>query len=303
MSDQPEPPQLEPSTFRFFLNVREAFPYEVATLPTKDWNMSSDTIKALELLPESERSAVLRFFRQCDAALCLGSLLLKHLAIVRGCGVSWSKSHITQERHISNGKPFYAPGGVQFNVSHHGEVVVLVGSTKPGTKVGIDVVKVDVESQRKALDREHGFDGWVRVYEEMFSQQELEDMSRAFSDEPSLDEAGLLRQKLRFFYANWACKEAYIKMTSDALGADYLRELHFDSVVLPEPSTETRPWVWGGTTQTFVRLGDRPVEGVRMEIRALGQDYMVATAISDEAAIPPYEEIRLYRDILPFAEG
>ena len=288
--------------FRLILNARQAFPYPPRGTKTSTltWSSSPGVSKALSILPEHEQAAVLRYYHPSDAALSLGSLLLKHLAITRACGVSWEESEISQTRDVQNGKPYFKPGGVEFNVSHHGDVVVLVASTKPGLKVGIDVVKVDTERDRRGLDQGGGFAGWVRNFGDAFSDRETKTMVESYSQDSSLDKETLLRKRLRLFYANWAFKEAYIKMTGDALMAKWLKDLEFTKVEppgTPDPETVDGRMAWGDVTSTPIVLEGNPVEKVKIELQTLGEDYMVATSISEEERLPGFEEIEIPQSI------
>lgn len=78
------------------------------------------------------------------------------------------------------------------------------------------------------------------------------------------------------FYTYWALKEAYIKMTGEALLAPWLRELEFTDVVVPEPSEESpcsQPYT---AIKTWLR--GELVEDVRIEVVAFGDEYLIATA-------------------------
>jgi 4'-phosphopantetheinyl transferase len=112
------------------------------------------------------------------------------------------------------------------------------------------------------------------------------------------DEAARIKAKLRKFYTHWALKEAYIKMTGEALLADWLRELEFRDVVAP-PVSEEGAWgtvVWssgyvrgeggqgagGGEREEegfeVLFKGSR-VRGVTMGVRFLGREWIVATCV------------------------
>ena len=298
------PGRIDP-VFRLYLNAREAFPYPSPATTTKDWDWrSSPNIRtALLMLPPAEQAAVFRYYRRGDASLALGSFLLKHLAIVRACGVPWAASSITADPAVSNGKPFYAPGGVAFNVSHHGDAVVLAASTRPGARVGIDVVKVDLAKDRPALAREGGFEGWLRLFRDMFAPAETRALAAACTGDARLRGDELLQARLRHFYAHWACKEAYIKMTGDALGADFLQALEFTSVAVPQPSplAEQASGARGEATTTRVKIHGSLIDGVKIELQAIGKDYMVATAVQGDDTIPDFEVVDLVRDVLPHA--
>lgn len=85
-----------------------------------------------------------------------------------------------------------------------------------------------------------------------------------------------MKAGLRLFYTYWALKEAYIKMTGEALLASWLRELEFTDVVAPVPTpgsawsspySGVRTWLYG-----------KEVKDVRIEVVAFEQDYIIATA-------------------------
>ena len=294
--------ELQRPVFRLLLNAREAFPYPSATTLTRDWDWRSNSLiaAAVNLLPEHEQTTVLRYYRCSDVALSLGSHLLKHLAIVRACGVRWAESHITVDRDTDNGRPYYAPGGLVFNVSHHGELVVLVGSTRPGAQVGIDVVKVDLERDGAAVAREGGFAAWSRMFRDAFSDGELACFAGA--DFPQMSGEQLLRERLRLFYAHWACKEAYVKMTGDALGADFLKILEFQDVRVPRPATHVESHETPGEVAvTQATMSGTVVEGTLIYIQAIGQDYMVATAIQGEDFVSGFHKVDLLREVLSHA--
>ena len=285
-------------TFRIFIDAKKAFswpPPEWKT-PTKEWASSPPVAAALNLLPVTEQEAVLRYFRPSDAALSLCSRLLKHYAIARACHVPWRETEVSQERETRNGKPYYKKGGVEFNISHHGQIVALIATSDPGVQVGIDVVQVDKERDQKGLDKEGTFAGWVKIFKDVFSERELKTLTMLEAEIPD-------PIKFKHFYMLWAQKEAYIKMTGDALMAQWLQQLEFTSQeppgagLLPQKSSGTT-WNWGDTVTSGVILHGKPVEGVRIEIDQLGSDYMVATAINDPQALPSFEGVKLDESLL-----
>lgn len=98
-------------------------------------------------------------------------------------------------------------------------------------------------------------------------------------------EEAVVQAKLRRFYTFWALKEAYIKMTGEALLAGWLRDLEFRNVKAPLVAEEGR---WGqveaGVENWF--RGQR-VEGLRVEVVGFGRDYVVAMVIG---GLGPQEE-------------
>ncbi|AEO65630.1 uncharacterized protein THITE_2112781 [Thermothielavioides terrestris NRRL 8126] len=147
--------------------------------------------------------------------------------------------------------------------------------------------------------------------------------------------------KLRAFYALWALREAYVKLTGDALMAPWLHELEFVDFRPPWPAAaplgaaaaaaaaaregqgqgqesggpggeeEEEPEVEPEVVRsTEIRFRGRKVEDVNMCLRSMGPDYMVATAVRtpgrpEEALgwrIGPYEVLSL-EEVLSFAES
>lgn len=127
-------------------------------------------------------------------------------------------------------------------------------------------------------------------------------------------EADAVKAGLRLFYTYWALKEAYIKMTGEALLAPWLRELEFTDVVAPGPVPESG---WS-KPYTGVRtwLHGKEVQDVRVEVEAFEADYLVATAArgrrigarsrDDSIDRDPWqvlEEINIEKDVAPCATG
>lgn len=70
-------------------------------------------------------------------------------------------------------KPIHVPaepGGqaLQFNVSHHGSLVALVGCSNPDVKVGTDVAMVSWDRDYPKV-MEEGFSSWSQSYNMVFS--------------------------------------------------------------------------------------------------------------------------------------
>lgn len=120
-----------------------------------------------------------------------------------------------------------------------------------------------------------------------------------------IDSNVIIEAKLRRFYTFWALKEAYVKMTGEALLADWLRDLEFREVRAPRAAAGSS--VWGELVRDVqVWRGNRRLKDVVMEIQAFERDYIIASAVSktdDESVeeFPPFEILDVDRDILPFA--
>ncbi len=91
---------------------------------------------------------------------------------------------------------------------------------------------------------------------------------------PPVGQAEAVAAKLRYFYTFWALKEAYIKMTGEALLAGWLRELEFRQVRVPAVAEEGRWGVVEAGVQVW--MGGRRVEGLRVEVVGFGREYVVA---------------------------
>ena len=287
------PPSPPPQPlFRFYINVSQSFPWPTNSRPSKEatqqWGQSEAISPTLSHLHPDEQHHVIQFHHAADASRSLGSLLLKHLAIMRGLNLPWRRATITQARTLRNGKPFYSPGGLDFNVSHHGNFVVCVASTLPGAKVGIDIVQVDLDKDSRRMG-DRGFAGWLESFSDVLSEAEKEqavDVARRDG----------MSAGLRMFYTVWACKEAYIKMTGEALMASYLKELAFPGLKVPLEASEEG--MWGeAVVSTGVVVNGKVVDGARIELVALGREYIVATAVDRVGdLLPAFETVRISED-------
>lgn len=217
--------------FRFILDVQLAFPIpaesaDSARTLTKDWSATTAPSRALELLSTEEQEAVLRFFRPEDAALALGSCLLKRLAVVKGASVTWHEAGSGMKR-AKNGKPIWngkedCRMSVEFNISHHGTMVVLIAAAAKREvahntrRVGIDITRVNVVKDTLAVRREGGFDRWVQIFKEVIPATELRHIVSG-SSSTVVDIEENLEVKLRRFYAHWTLREAYVKVSGRSL--------------------------------------------------------------------------------------
>ncbi|KAI9706435.1 MAG: hypothetical protein M1836_003441 [Candelina mexicana] len=311
--------------------------------------LKKNASRALRLLKPEEQAAVDRYFQIKDAKMCLASYLLKYLVIVRLGSVPWADVVLSEGR---SRKPCYVPKHsyrkpVQFNVSHQAGLVAMVGHGSGSSKVGVDIVCINERNGYGIIDSE-GFDGWVNMYREVFSSQEMDDMKNqiqsimlkdgtvVFSDElvtaarcckrntsctiilrsgePKIINSNIvIDAKLRRFYAFWCLKEAYIKMTGEALLADWLRDLEFRNVRAPWPATASGTVAnrWGETVKDVeIWFEGKRIKNVRIELQAFEEDYLVATASTDvtpgspaeSGNFPIFEELNIQEDIYLCAE-
>lgn len=298
------------SVFRWLLDVRNLWPISdhkdhQPGSSTAQWANGADAQKALSFLTSDEKARVLRFYFSKDAKLSLASSLLKRRAITHACHIAWSDVSISEDH---NRKPCYNPlspnaSKMEFNVSHHGTLVALVGCTGETRKLGIDIVQLNWDKDYPAVFKE-GFPAWVKVYEMVFSDREVADII-AYSLPGLSDPREQIKAKLRHFYAHWCLREAYVKMTGEALLAPWLKDLEFRNVrvplcasQLPEDSDHGE---WGQTCPVHeIWLKGTKLTGIKMELQAFGEEYMLATAVSEpNILLSPFRELDLKRDVLP----
>ncbi|KXX79624.1 L-aminoadipate-semialdehyde dehydrogenase-phosphopantetheinyl transferase [Madurella mycetomatis] len=326
----------KPTLVQWILDTRHWFP---EATETKHLETHAQASRALALLPQAERTSVLRYFHVRDAKMSLASCLLKHYCITRLAPGSppWDSTTITRDART---KPVWidpATGTqpVSFNVSHQAGIVALVAVANyrvggggevaaAAAEVGVDVV---CTSERRARDqkivREEGWPAFVDMHADVFGPGEVRYLKyQVLSAMPPLDPAPSAEQladaKLRAFYALWALREAYIKLTGEALLAEWLRELEFRDFHPPKP---TAGWevpadedIIGREAQVIrqaeIRLRGRKIDDVNMCLRSVGQDFMIATAVrtpgnKDDGLgwrLGPYEILSL-EEVLDYAES
>jgi len=267
--------------------------------------------------------------------MSLASALLKRLFVAKTLGIPWQDIRFGRKRDPKHGKPCAllldgTPAPVEFNVSHQAGLVVIVGCRcetvggKSDVELGVDIVCVNERNDYRLIDEE-GFDGWVDVYQEIYSVEESWDMKFNVDPFPLLDgtivtsdmlgrhdrcckrdqnlvatlPSGeqrsfssdlLIDAKLRRFYTFWCYKEAYIKMDGEALLANWIKDLEFKSVRAPRPGTVARCSTYGTWGE---RVGDvevwfkrRRLADVRLEIQAFEENCMISVAAKTDKRLP-----------------
>ncbi|KAI9837832.1 MAG: hypothetical protein M1819_006766 [Sarea resinae] len=323
-------------SFRWLLDTRPIWANADSSDP--------EFLKALHLIPLADQTAVRKYIHASDRKLSLGSHLLKRLAVVKTySSTPWSEVVFTADE---NRKPCYCPQRVysdesedanqkpklQFNVSHQAGLVALIGSQSSGTlsqsqvqqQCGIDIVCVNERDDHNAVRKAGSFTAWVDMFAEVFSAREMDNIrcgpeyleqSGAMNEKES--EKEVLDMKLRLFYAHWCLKEAYIKMQGEALLADWLQELEFRDVRAPRPSPPSSSTLgkdaWGEVVSDFsIWRAGKKVEGVKMELCAFEERFMIATAVasmpstststaSTNMSFPPFQVLDVEKDIYPYA--
>lgn len=124
----------------------------------------------------------------------------------------------------------------------------------------------------------------------------------------------IIDAKLRRFYAFWCLREAYVKMTGEALLAPWLKDLEFRDVQVPSAKEEVvdSGFLLEGEilTDFAIYFKKRAVKDVKVDLRALGRDFMVAGVARPECdedeqdiVLGRWIELDLEADILDFAES
>ena len=95
------------------------------------------------------------------------------------CHIPWEEAIVAPDH---NRKPSCLPTkpgarGVEFDTSHHGTLVALVGAPGERRKVGTDVVQIQWEKDYPAVKKD-GFEKWANTYEAVFSAREAADIAR-----------------------------------------------------------------------------------------------------------------------------
>lgn len=326
-------------------------------IDSRNWETKGSGLPLLETLRPAEQEAVRRYYHAADRRMSLASHLLKYLYVHHACGVPW-KEIVFSRTAPPEHRPYYdSPSStkVEFNVSHQASMTILAGTIAPDPtqiqklasaglspllpRLGIDVTCVN---ERRPITSFKQLREYVDIFSEVFSPSELNDMrnpqlafdravncglAKAFTDAETgedLDEDSLVRFGLRLFYSYWALKEAYVKLTGEALLASWLRELEFTNVVPPDPvftpiphgnhGSDTIPpssKQWGQSyTGVVVLKNGQQLKDVRIELVAFESDYIVATAgygssvgvlsnaaqNHDSKHLPGQNDVRPYRD-------
>jgi 4'-phosphopantetheinyl transferase len=278
----------------------------------------------LSLLPEEEQQAALKYYHVKDAKMSLVSSLLKRFAIAKLLGIPWSEITLSRAVNGKPCYIPEIPGSesIEFNVSHQAGIVTIVACicAEGEVALGTDIVCINERDDYARIDKE-GLYSWVDMHSDVFAPSETqalkmdttqlvlplpEDLQLTgyardaiarcqYRTQPVMwkDTAGVAREidasavveaKLRRFYALWCLREAYVKMTGEALLAEWLHELEFRKFRTPsqakggEGSTNTSLGLGEVVTDVEIYFKRKMVNDVAMELGAFGTDYMAASA-------------------------
>lgn len=234
--------------------------------------------------------------------MSLASHLLKHYAISKALDLPWGATTISRNAKT---KPVYmdpATGRspIDFNVSHQAGLVALVAAHGHDAErlgpvdVGCDVVCVSERADRdRAMIAREGWPSFVDVHADVFAPGEAAHLKSRLGAPPAgagVSDATAFR--LRCFYTLWCLREAYIKMTGDALLAPWLKELEFRGFRAPLPQGEggaAREDEGDVVTGHDVWFQGGKVDDANVCLRSVGPDYMTCTAVRT----PRHKEVGL----------
>ena len=237
---------------------------------------------------------------------------------------------------------------VEFNVSHQAGIVSLIAVVgKRGLDVGTDVVCVNerILNDYRHIDKD-GFFEWVDIHSDVFAPSEVSFMKlgemdglgiegterlegfdldalsrcqwrnqvlelRKGEEKVKVNSNIVIEAKVRRFYAMWCLREAYVKMTGEALLAPWLKELEISDVKVPAAKRDAQPDSLdeGEVIKSFrIHFKEKLVTNVRMELTALGKDFMVGGAIGTGSGVDgsdlelgSWKELDIEKDVFAFA--
>ncbi|BFZ62333.1 hypothetical protein YB2330_003426 [Saitoella coloradoensis] len=175
------------------------------------WNDSDSFDKALSLVPETLHKDIGAYHFPQDRKHALASALLQHYFVAAQYHIPISQVKITRDEGRRPSIDLKASGldaeemkAVDYNISHQGGYVALVGDTKGGRRVGVDIVVSSFPPGFKEMPKD---DSWLDDFKDVFSQDE-------FNNIKSVKDA---KERLKIFYWHWALKESYVKATGTGL--------------------------------------------------------------------------------------
>lgn len=231
---------------------------------------------------------MLKYYFVRDAKMSLVSHLLKRYVVSRWCSVPWGQVALSRNRHT---KPVWVDpetgaSPIDFNVSHQAGIVALAAAVHGRGLGGVVDIGTDVVCTSERRDRDHKMvreDGWaafVDVHAEVFAPAEVEFLKGLIP--PSSESEAAMDFRLRWFYTLWCLREAYVKMTGEALLAPWIRQLEFSGFRPPRQAASFEESLYQEDTDGTVgsiRLAGQTVDDANMSLRSLGPDYLTCTAV------------------------
>ncbi|KAF9906338.1 hypothetical protein EC991_000739 [Linnemannia zychae] len=261
---------------RWAFNIRQPLLLEnveplVTSLTDDDKPNIVPVSNLLNFLPKIECDRLLQFRFEDDMRRAMIGRLMIHAFFAAHHGCRWdqlifsrsetNKPILVQPEHLSN---------VSFNISHHGDWVILVGDTslESTSRLGVDVM--DFQEQVPG----ESFDTFSACFLEQFTAKEVAYMKDAPADPSSTG----TKPQLKRFYRMWCLKESVVKALG--VGIDFnLKSFEFD--VQDEEEETTKPTL---STRIVIHepTPEFPEEGWSFEEALLDAEHCYAIAAQSE---------------------
>ncbi|XP_063702796.1 L-aminoadipate-semialdehyde dehydrogenase-phosphopantetheinyl transferase [Culicoides brevitarsis] len=232
-----------------------------------------DLLKATSCIQAEEKTRLAKFvFRDDFDASLIGRLLMRKFVHET---TNTPYSSIKFERD-SNGKPYFAQGNVDFNVSHQGSYSVLagIGNSDTKTAIGVDVMKIEYTGG-KSLDE------FFRIMTRNFSSNEWE----------AIKNPSEKREKVKNFMRHWCLKESYVKN----IGVGITIDLQKISFTTKEPLNAEKV-----ITSTCLDVNNIPETNFLFEESLLDDDHIVAVALKHPKSpnVPQKFQILTFNELM-----
>lgn len=160
-------------------------------------------------------------------------------------------------------------------------------------RIGIDITCTNEPGRSQEMSSRAELHEWVSIFTDVFSSAEIDHMKYSPlspAPPPGMSQQDEVKMGLRRFYTFFALKEAYVKMTGEALLANWLKEVEFRNVHIPPVVEKDDQWASTIDTDTQVWFKKRRLTAVKTEIRAWGPGFIVATAVDSTTFTPGHGE-------------
>ncbi|OAQ33333.1 hypothetical protein K457DRAFT_29253 [Linnemannia elongata AG-77] len=164
----------------------------------------------LNFLPKSEADSLLQLRLEDDMRRALVGRLMIHAFFTAHHNCQWenlvfdntesTKPVLVSPEHLKS---------VSYNISHHGDWVILVGNTDLScdspVRLGVDVM--DFQEQVSG----ESFESFSACFQHQFTPNEITFMVKASSPESSSPDCASVDAQLKRFYRLWCLKESIVK--------------------------------------------------------------------------------------------
>lgn len=188
---------MKQKVYRLLIDTQEAWPFERTRIPS------------FKKLSDSERQQIERYYFDMDAKMALASILIKRHLVSTALECSPNEVQISVTKA---GRPYcqsaHCPPIIfDFNVSHYGGIVIVVGAWLPSDPSGMRPINIGVDIvECKPLAFEAS---WMEDFMSVFTPCEWKLIKSSIS---SID----------VFFLLWTCKEAILKALGIGLSGNPL---------------------------------------------------------------------------------